>query len=78
MSIKNKVVFKKKNFAPKFNQTNQNGAKAVLRGNKPAGRKPVPSKPVTAAQLDNDLDGYMRNTKGYLNTDLDAYMAHAH
>lgn len=77
MRIRNKVVFKKKNLVLKFNQMNQNGAK-VLRGNKPAGRKPVPPKPVTASQLDNDLDGYMRKTKGYLNTDLDAYMAQAH
>lgn len=76
MRLKNTMAFKKKNFVPKFNQMNvkQNGTKA-LRGNKPIGRKPVPSKPVTAAQLDSDLDVYMRNTKGFLNNDLDVYMA---
>ena len=72
MRAKNNVTFKRKNAITKL-RPNQN-----LRGNKPRNgvRKPLPTrKPVTADQLDQDLDGYMAKTKGFLNAELDAYMS---
>lgn len=74
---KNTVAFKRKSLPAKL--TPGKGIRN-LRGSKPPlnGRKSTPTqKPVTAEQLDDDLDVYMRKTKGYLNADLDAYMSQA-
>lgn len=74
--VTNKVAFKRKGPVPRANQN--------LRGNKPITarkslpvRKQLPVGKPTAAQLDHDLDGYMKKTKGKLNAELDAYMAQA-
>lgn len=76
--VTNKVAFKRKAPVPRA-RANQN-----LRGNKPITarkslpiRKQLPVGKPTAAQLDQDLDGYMKKTKGNLNAELDAYMAQA-
>jgi len=73
LRARNTVPFKKKPQNGKINQFKAANKFNVKPIRKPAPRAPV--RKVTAEQLDQDLEGYMRKTKGFLNADLDAYMS---